>query len=296
MNSADTPRASILHRVWRTARWCLIVMLVSVLVARWTNAAESMFYWPSREPYRTPPGYEEVTFTTEDGVTLHAWFMPTPRVDRGSPAPALLHVHGNAGNIADHESFSSFLPSAGMHVLLFDYRCYGRSDDRAPLSRRALAKDTHAALAYLMNRPDVDPQRVGVLGVSLGGAFAIDAVADEPGVKALATVSAFSSWRGVAADASALGWLLVRDGLDLVDSVQRLGDRPYLIMHALADRIVPPRHAQLIYNAAQHAGIQAQLRTYAGGDHNTLVQSNPKARQDLAAFFRAYLVDHQEPQ
>ncbi len=282
----------------RIARLLLVVCLflsLAVLTARLTGAAESLAYWPSREPFVTPALYEDVWITTEDGVRLHAWFMPARGLAPGEQAPAILHVHGNAGNINSHQSFSDFLTHHGFHVLIFDYRDYGRSDP-GRTRRPALATDTRAALNALLARPDVDPDRVGVLGVSLGAAFALEAAAAEPRVRAVATVSAFSSWAAVASDAlPVIGPLLLRPGIDGIDAVARLGGgggeggRPLLIMHGERDDIVLPRHAHLLHAAAEQAGVPVELWTHPDGDHNSFLQSIPDARDRLEQFFRAFL-------
>jgi hypothetical protein len=264
-----------------------ILIALALGLTRLTGCAESMAYLPSRAPFATPPGIEDVWITTDDGLRLHAWFIPARGLTPGESAPAILHVHGNAGNISSHRSFSDFLTLRGFHVLIFDYRGYGRSDDASPLRRPGLVTDTRAALDALLARPDIDPDRVGVLGVSLGGAFALDAAAAEPRVRAVATVSAFASWRGIAGDALPLiGPLLIAPGVDPVDSAARLGDRPLLIMHGQRDTIVPPRHADLLYVAAQQAGVPAQLWIHPQGDHNSFIQTIPEARDRLEQFFR----------
>lgn len=281
---------STLKRIARTLRWTLIVLLLALLAVRMSGVAEQLAYFPSRHLIVTPAEYEDIWITTPDGLKLHAWFMPAKGVPENQQAPAILHAHGNAGNIADHESFSNFLTNAGFHVLLFDYRCYGRSDDIAPINRTKLAIDTTAALEALFNHPRVDPIRVAVLGVSLGGPFALSAAANEPRVRAIATLSTFSSWQAVAADMSPLGPLLMPSGLDSKDSIKRLNNQPYLIMHGLNDQVINPRHADILYKAATDAQLPVTLKTYPG-DHNALIQTNPQARSDLIEFFKTNLTD-----
>lgn len=267
------------------------VLTLALLMTRLTGCVESMAYYPSRGAFTTPAGYEDVWITTEDGVRLHAWFMPARGLAPGEQAPAILHAHGNAGNVSFHDSFSDFLTGEGFHVLLFDYRGYGRSDNDRPLRRAALAKDTRAALAHLFERPDVDPDRVGVLGVSLGAAFALDAAAAGERVRAVATLSAFSGWRAIAGDVlPLLGPMLMPPGLDPADSAARLGDRPLLIMHGERDEIIPVRHAARIAAAAEAAGVPVTLWTHPQGDHNTFIQSIPEARTVMADFFRDHLI------
>jgi len=278
---------------WRlaksVARICIVLGIVG-LATRFSGWAESLAYFPSREAFDTPLGTEDVWFESADGTRLHAWFMPAIGIDPATPGPAILHAHGNAGNIASHDSFSRFLTLHGFHVLLFDYRRYGRSDDTGPLRRHALLADTEAALVALQARPDVDASRIGVYGVSLGGVFALHAAADDPDVRAVATVSAFSTWGGIASDVlPVIGPILLRGGLEPADAAARLGDRPYLILHGLKDGIINPRHAERLADAARHAGVETEIWTDPRGDHNSMIQTNADARRTLAAFFTKHL-------
>ncbi len=277
-------------RLAKSAARIVIVLGIVGLATRLTGCVESLAYFPSREAFDTPPGTEDVWFESADGTRLHAWFMPAAGADPAAPGPAILHVHGNAGNIASHESFSRFFTREGFGILLFDYRRYGRSDDTGPLRRRALLADTEAALATLKARSDVDASRVGIYGVSLGGVFALHAAADDPEVRAVATVSAFSTWAGMAHDlVPVLGPVILRGGLEPADAAARLGDRHYLILHGLEDEIVNPRHAELLADAARDAGVQTTLWTDPRGDHNSMVQTNAEARRQLVAFFTKHL-------
>ncbi|MCC5822221.1 MAG: alpha/beta fold hydrolase [Phycisphaerales bacterium] len=267
------------------------VLVLGLLVIRLTGCIESMAYHPFRADFVTPPGYEDVWITTEDGVRLHAWFMPARGVAPGTPAPAVLHAHGNAGNVSFHDSFSDFLTGHGFHVLLFDYRKFGRSDNTGPLRRRGLVKDTRAALDHLFERDDVDSDRVGVLGVSLGAAFALDAAASDERVRSVVTLSAFSSWQTIAGEVLPLiGPLLMPPGVDPESAAARLGDRPLLVMHADRDEIISVRHAARIADAAEAAGVPVTLWTHPQGDHNAFVQTVPEARRAMADFFHETLV------
>lgn len=275
---------------WRTYRALAIVLLLGVLAVRLTGVAESLFYWPTREKPIGTGDIEDVVFTTADGLELHAWFMPARGVDRGEPGPAILHAHGNAGNVESHRSFSEFLRDAGFHVFLFDYRGYGRSDSGGKLSRDALTMDTHAAVDALISRDDVDPGRVGVMGVSLGGAFALRVGAEDPRVRSVATLSAFSSWWRVANDAvPVLGWVLIPRGVEPEESAAMLGNRPLLVMHGMQDKTVRPHHAERLEAAAKLGGVAVERWTHPEAGHNDLVQFYADAQEKLIEFFKRSL-------
>lgn len=272
----------------RAAPYLILLFGTLLGVFSLTSCIESsVFYFPSREPFVTPPGVEDVTFKAADGLTLHGWFMPGAGRSPGSPpGPVVLHAHGNAGNIESHAEFSSFLTSAGLSVLIFDYRGYGRSDPASHLNRDKLLTDTQAALDYLLSRPDVDPRRIGVYGVSVGSCFALALAAQRPEVRAVAEVSGFSTWRSIAGDhLPLLGPLLIRSGLDPLDSVRKLGARPLLIIHGQLDTIVPVRHADILARAAKEAGTPVTGLVVPGAEHNDIIFESARAREAIAAFF-----------
>lgn len=277
-------------RLRTRVRRLLLILLPLLLIVRLTGSAESLFYWPTRDVTETAAIDEDVWFTNSDGLRLHGWFMRARNVEPGERAPAILHVHGNAGNIAYHDSYSRFLTQAGFHVLLFDYRCYGQSDDQGPLRRDALLRDADAALDALLARRDVDVQRVGVYGQSLGGNFAIALTAQRPEVRALVTLSTFSTWVGVADDhAPVLGWLLLPRGWNAQDLVPQVQSRPWLIAHGDDDEVVNVRHAYRLKERADAAAIDAHLVIIPGGDHNDVLRTHPELRHAIAEFFAEHL-------
>ena len=113
---------------------------------------------------------EEIWLRSEDGVRLHAFWLPAPGATR-----AILMLHGNAGNASHRLPRAAALAALGAHVLLPDYRGYGLSDGSP--GETALA-DARAALAKLVVERGIDAARVVLFGHSLGGAIAVDLAAD----------------------------------------------------------------------------------------------------------------------
>lgn len=287
---ADATKSIPRPRGSRFLRHLIVTAVLIGVAVRVSGLGESLFYWPTPGPVSTPRVYEDVEIVTSDGVTLHAWFMPAKGVAPGERAPAILHAHGNAGSVESHESFSAFLTEAGFHVLLFDYRGYGQSERGKRPNRDRLTIDTRAALDVLIARSDVDPDRVGALGVSLGGAFALRVTAEDDRVRSVATMSAFSSfWRAANDAAPGFGWLLVPRGVEPEESAALLGDRQYLIMHGLGDSIVRADHAERLERAAADTGVPVERYEHPSAGHNDLVQSYSEPRTVLIEFFRRTL-------
>ncbi|MEM0983820.1 MAG: alpha/beta fold hydrolase [Planctomycetota bacterium] len=233
-----------------------------------------LVYYPFNREFTTHPAIEDVEFPTTDSLTLHGWFIPARnRPEDAGPAPTILHTHGNAGAIPEHVEFVQWLTAEGYNVFLFDYRDYGRSDNSPRLrNRNDFIADANAALDMLLDRGDVDPDRIALLGFSLGSTMGGVMASQRDEIAAVVLCAGFSSWKGVAGDyVPLLGPLLLRGGSDLKDAVTNYGDRPLLIAHGDADGIVKYRHAAIIEQAAKDAGVAVELYTEPGSDHNTLL-------------------------
>ena len=130
--------------------------------------------------------FENITFVTEDGRTLHGWWIPHETA-RGT----IIHCHGNAGNIGDRVWIAADLNRLGVNVFLFDYRGYGLS--RGLPTEKGTYLDARAAYEVVRAKyGDAENPPVIVHGQSLGGAVAIQLALDKP-VRGLIVESSFSS-------------------------------------------------------------------------------------------------------
>lgn len=134
---------------------------------------------------------QDVEFASRDGIPLTGWFIP----GRCSAALALLHGYGRSR--AELLPHGDLLHRAGYSVLLFDFRHRGRSGGHQVTLGAGEPLDVLAAADYLKSRPEVDPARIGVLGVSLGAAAGIIAASLEPSVKAVVAEGSFRNLRSV---------------------------------------------------------------------------------------------------
>ncbi|MCZ6837567.1 MAG: alpha/beta fold hydrolase [Planctomycetota bacterium] len=273
---------------------CLLSILLFIGWA--TGCMERLFYVPTSGNTPLPlefPDAESVWFTSEDGTKLHGWFIPGEHVEN-DPIPSILHVHGNAGNITSHYGFTEYLPGAGFNVFIFDYRGYGQSEGKAR-NRVDLIADTDAALEAMLQRKDVDPERVGLYGQSLGGAIGLNVMASRLEIKAGVFESSFASWRDIAAEvlggekpgfiAKGLASLLINDDHRPIDAAALI-DRPLLFLHGTSDSIIPHAHGVRL---AEAAADKATLQSLPGGDHNSLRWTHPEVDQLIIDFFRNHL-------
>ena len=133
----------------------------------------------------------------------------------------MLFCHGNGGNITHRvDALKMLHRRAGVSVLIFDYRGYGRSEGKP--SEAGVLADARAARAWLAAREKIAEADVVLMGESLGGAVAVDLAARD-GARALVLESTFSSLPDVAA--YHYPWLPVRWVMRTrFDSAGKIGD------------------------------------------------------------------------
>jgi fermentation-respiration switch protein FrsA (DUF1100 family) len=204
---------------------------------------------------------EEVFLTTEDGVRIHAFYLPSPGASR-----ALLFLHGNAGNASHRLPNAAMLQRLGIHVLLLDYRGYGRSEGRP--EEAGLYADGRAGLAHLTQNRGFPERRVVLFGRSLGGAVAIDLAQDRE-LAGVVLESTFSSLADAAASIfGSLGARLVRGRFDSAGKILR-ARAPLLFFHGDRDEIIAFELGRRLFEAAPEPKAFETLR---GAGHNDTVE------------------------
>src|SRR5690606_29218420 len=115
---------------------------------------------------------------------------------------------------------AAVLAGAGYGVLMIDARGHGDSGGRAMDFGWHGDADIVAATAFLAGRPEVDPDRIGAVGMSMGGEQAIGASGGDPRIRAVVAEGATAR---TAADAA---WLSDRYGLRgaLQEQIEKVQD------------------------------------------------------------------------
>jgi pimeloyl-ACP methyl ester carboxylesterase len=124
--------------------------------------------------------YKDVTFSSRDGLALSGWFVP------GKNRATIVITHGFSGNRLSGVPAARILNQAGFSVLLYELRGHGRSQNDTNTWGWVEVNDLLGAVDYLRSRPDVDAERIGALGYSLGGQITLRAAAQERWIKAVA--------------------------------------------------------------------------------------------------------------
>jgi fermentation-respiration switch protein FrsA (DUF1100 family) len=148
-----------------------------------------------REPIGAPPGaaYGAVSFASSDRLELAGWY----RASRNRAAVVI--VHGGGGDRTGAIRHAELLGRHGYGVLLYDSRGRGESEGSPVSMGWGWEKDVAGALAFLRQRADVDPERIGGLGLSTGADVLFDAAAEDRILKAVvadgATAESFADYR-----------------------------------------------------------------------------------------------------
>ena len=252
-----------------------------------TGCVQSAFYQPDRVLYDTPARlglkYEQVSFASKDGTRLVGGFIPARGyADSKQAKGTVIHFHGNAQNMSAHWQFVDWLPQRGFNLFVFDYRGYGASQGRP--EPKGVFEDSLAALDYVRARPDIDPERLLVLGQSLGGTNAIAAVGsgNRAGVQAIAIESTFLSYSAIAGEKLVGAGALVDDTYSADRFVAALAPIPLLLLHGTDDAVIPYSHSERLF---ARAAEPKRLVRIEGGAHTEAF--TPR----FGAVYRELLID-----
>jgi alpha-beta hydrolase superfamily lysophospholipase len=162
--SATPTRGTVISRA-ATARLGLGATAVVTTILALVQASCALAR-PAQARIGGPPadlGGQSVTFPSASGATVHAWFSP------GRPgAGAVLVLHGVGANRLLMRARARFLHRAGYAVLVPDLQAHGETRGTHITFGALESYDAAAALAYLRAR--APGERVGVIGISMGGA------------------------------------------------------------------------------------------------------------------------------
>jgi dipeptidyl aminopeptidase/acylaminoacyl peptidase len=264
--------------------------------------------WPERDfsPFFMPT-YEEVRFPSRQAeLQISGWW-----VEADPNAPAIIVVEGLGGCKYAQAALvpAGILWHDGFNVLLIDLRNTGDSDTDNGYSGVGNKEylDVLGAWDWLVQEKGFAPERIGILGNSLGSAAVMFAFQHEPRIAAVALNSPMANlpqvireemrannFPGFFAPVSILmGRWVTGENLvahDPVTALQSAGDRPVWVVHSTADTRIRVEHSYQLQAAAQQAGINATFWIVDDVGHVRVPGVHPEEfRERLGAFFRAHL-------
>lgn len=184
-----------------------------------------------------------------------------------TPKPTALLLHGLPG-IEKNYDIALALRERGWNSLIMHYRgCWG---SEGLYTFKTIPNDVHAAINYLTSglHPQLNPNRLVLIGHSMGGWAAVLSAIDNPKVRAIAAIGAvtdprtlsfgledarnyFTPWLpGLSVEAFVDQWNALDADFAPVEQVARLSPCPLLIIHAEGDADVPFQQSQRLFDCA----------------------------------------------
>lgn len=157
---------------------------------------------------------EQVSFTSLGTRCAGDLYLP----DAEGPVPGLVLGHSGVMVKEALAVFAPYFVRAGFAVLAIDYRTVGGSEGepRGQDYPERQAEDFRSAISYLQQRPEIDAERIGLWGVSIGGSVAVQAAVLDRRAKCV-VVQSPSVWNGWRYLERLVGWAGVRAVRDQLD-------------------------------------------------------------------------------
>jgi dipeptidyl aminopeptidase/acylaminoacyl peptidase len=245
---------------------------------------------------------ELVSFKASDGVEAHGQLFKPNSTSASGRRPAVVYIHGggprqmmlgwhNRWEYANDYGANQYLANRGFVVLSVDYRLsvgYGQAfqfADHTGARGATEYRDILAAGRYLQSRPDVDPNRIGVWGASLGGYLTALALGRNSDVFAAGVDIHGVHDRLPAINTTQLAHALVGDGITEADLRQALKveyesspiasvptwKSPVLLIHGDDDRTVEFHQSVDIKRRLLEKGVKVEELVLPDDVHDSLL-------------------------
>ena len=297
---------------WRKVALGLVAIVVVIvfsamaLISR--SHALSLITHPIevRNALRETPGdyglpYEDVTAISADGLELAGWYIPSQN------GAVIMAQHGYKSDRTGLLEEAQMLFRHGYGVLLTTIRAHDLSAGNQISFGYHEMQDLEAWYQSLLTRDEVNPNKIGVLGNSMGGSLVIQYAAQNRYIKAVVAHSAFSSLDDTVATSVGyftglppfpfatmiVFWAEQELGLETSDInaklwIRDLSPRPVLLMQGGKDTQISVSSGKLLYEAA---GEPKELWFEPELGHSSFDKALPEAfEQRIVGFFDKYLL------
>ena len=262
---------------------------------RVTGRIESEFYTIEKVIFESLPGFYVTgnVYRPKAAGRFPAVLVPAGHTQEGKPEPQILAANLSMKGfvafaydpIGQGEREQTYLPELGRPLSGGGGNEHLELGARSILIGQSVARyfifDAKRAIDYLVSRPDVDEDRIGVAGCSGGGAIATYVGAFDPRIKAAAPACYINSFRslfsGPTADSEmSLPSFLAR-GLDISDFIELAAPLPWLLLATTEDYFTP-EGAKPVYEEARRwyglYGAEDKISFFVGeGPHGTPKES-----------------------
>jgi len=290
----------------------LIFALIGMAILTRSVAADIVTHPPEERPVieNTPAdydlAYEDVMVNSEDGLTLYGWYVP------GNNEGTVLLLHGSPSGRQAVLFEAAALNQAGFNVLLGSFRTHDECEGDLISYGFYEQRDIAAWYQYLLARPEIDPERIGIFGESMGGGAGILYTASHEEVRALATGGAFALTRelvetfiayetpglpkwGISVMARFIVFWAERmarfklDDIDTISVIDEISPRPVLIIHGGMDHKIGPDSGHQLYQAAERP---KELVFMEEAGHVDYEDFRPhEYSETITSFFTKYLLE-----
>jgi len=283
------------RRAWIWSAAAVFFVSLFLVHARFTN----IILFPPVEPISSMPDSYGLPWSSEvisvrlphDIVTVHCWEIQTGAVDN----PWIILLHGRGRNRSAVLKYAPWLHSAGFNLFLFDFPGHGESGF-SPITLGAFEKESvKAAVHHLATR---GAKRIGVMGISMGGASGILAAAEDPRIATVIADSVYSSFVGIVADrawadyhipkfplvytVSGYAGLMYRFNpfvVDIGNAANAVSPRPMLFIHSETDGYIPIKHMETIQKAIKEKAEKyknIEFWTFRSAKHDSVFDVTPQ--------------------
>ena len=196
-----------------------------------------------------------------------------PSSQNGERFPAVIGLHGSAGGHATMAEPAALLAAQGFAVYVVHYfdrtGTTGVADKQTAVRNFPVwGKTVWDSVSHIASRPEVDAQRIGLLGFSLGAYLSLASASIDPRIKAV--VDFFGGFPK-----------------EMKLFMRRFC--PVLILHGEADDTVPVSEAHYIALLAEKKNVPYELQIYPGAGHGFTPEIMADASQRTLNFLRKYL-------
>lgn len=268
-----------------------------------------------RQPNEETPvdyglSYEDVTVTNDLGQTLVGWYVPP---ENGA---VVMLQHGYKSRRQWQLNEAKMLYDAGYGALLTTVRAHDESEGELIAFGYYEMADLAAWHDFLLSRDEVNPEKIGMLGVSMGGSLVLQYAAENADIKAIISHSPFSSlddtvetsvsyflnlpdWTVSVIVPLVVFWSEQLGGFDSaeIDAKEWIDDispRPVFLLDAGQDIVVSADSTELLYDAAQEP---AYFWRCPECDHAALdVQRPDEFEACMLGFYDRYLLGEDSSQ
>lgn len=241
-----------------------LVFYLAVILTIYTLQREMIYFPPISKPSIADAqidGIQEVSVTTEDGLTLYGWHAaPTVK-----SKPTIIRFHGNASHIGWAAERLKTFADAGYGLLLVEYRGYAGNPGQP--TEQGFYRDGRAFVDWL-KATGVQESDIIVSGESIGSGVAVQMALDYPEIHSLILEAPFTSAVDVAADLYCFlpVRLMMKDRYDNLSKIAQVKS-PVIIVHGDRDTIIPYTHGKKLFDSVVGAKF---MITVDGGGHNDL--------------------------